>query len=338
MATNDLSPAAGSLAGTSAPVMQTEAAPAPVWLGETGNSGLRFYGGFVRDEWLPQLANGRQAYRVSREMSDNCATVSAMLFAIKHLIRALKCRVEVVGGEPKSAKEAEFVESCMEDMAGTWDGFLTDVLTMLEFGYAPIEMVFKRRAGHKETPNETSRYSDGLIGISKLSLRSQETLIKWLMDDKGTVYGMTQQPWNAPQVNIPMQKILLFRTTEQRGNPEGESLLRKSWRAWYFLKRHEEIEAVGVERDLAGLPMMLVPSSLVQTANGTDAVAAQAKATLVKYQQICRDIRNNQQAALVLPSDRDEKGNLQYEFKLVTSGGKRNFDTRAVPDQVESGG
>ena len=326
--TGPLPQASASPNGTSAPTMQTEIAPMPVWLGETGNSGLKAYGGFVRDEWLPQLASGRQAYRVYREMSDNCATVSALLFAIKHLIRALECRVEVAGDDPESAKAAEFVESCMDDMSGTWDGFLTDVLTMLEFGYAPVEMVFKRRAGHSDDLNATSCHDDGLIGIGKMSLRSQETLIKWLMDDKGTVYGMTQQPWNSAMVNIPIQKLLLFRTTEQRGNPEGESLLRKSYRAWYFLKRLEEFEGMAVERNLVGIPQFLLPTTEMQASLGTGPDAVKAKQMIAAYQKIGRDLKAGSQSYIITPSDRDEKGNLQYEFKLVTanSGGKTNLD------------
>ena len=33
-------------------------------------------------------------------------------------------------------------------------------------------------------------------------------------------------------------------------------MLRNSYRSWYYKKRLEEFESVGVERDLAGLPMV----------------------------------------------------------------------------------
>jgi hypothetical protein len=148
------------------------------------------------------------------------------------------------------------------------------------------------------------------------------------MDDKGNVYGMTQQPWNAPMVNIPMQKLLLFRTTEVRGNPEGLSILRTAWRSWYFQKRLEELEGIAVERNLVGIPQFLVPSALIQSAAGNDAISASARATLAEYQKLGSNLRANQQSYVITPSDRDEKGNLQYEFKLVTASGgsKANVD------------
>jgi hypothetical protein len=60
-------------------------------------------------------------------------------------------------------------------------------------------------------------------------------------------------------VFIPIEKMLLFRTTVQRNNPEGRSMLRTAYRPWRNKKRIEEIEGVGIERDLAGLPMARIP-------------------------------------------------------------------------------
>lgn len=308
----------------------TEAPPPANYMVEAGSSGLRVYGGYVRDEFQPQLF-GRNAIRIYREMADNSATVGALLYAIKQIIRALNCRVEPADGVPGAEDAAEFVESLKDDMIGSWDGFMTDVLTFLEQGFAPVEVVYKRRLGRKYDPMKSSKHDDGLIGIAKMGLRSQETLVKWLMDDNGNITGLTQQPWNAPMVSVPIEKLLLFRTTEERNNPQGRSLLRSAWRAWYFLKRLEEIEAIGIERDLAGLPVVKVPSSLIQAANGNDPVNAPiAKATLQAYKDMVVNIRRDEQEGVVIPSDRDEKGNLQYELSLLTSGGARQFDTNAI--------
>jgi hypothetical protein len=176
----------------------------------------------------------------------------------------------------------------------------------------------------------SSNHDDGLIGVSKMGLRSQDTIVKWLMDDNGNITGLKQQPWAGPMVDIPAEKLLLFRTTEERGNPQGRSILRSAWRAWYMLKRIEEVEGIGIERDLAGFPVMMIPSSLIQAARGTDSQAAQAAATLKAYQDLAVNIRRDEQEGAVLPSDRDERGNLQYELKLLNSGGARQFDTSAI--------
>ncbi|MBF0560709.1 MAG: hypothetical protein HQL37_01585 [Alphaproteobacteria bacterium] len=310
--------------------MQTEPPPPPNYFVETGAPGLRSFGGYVRDDFVPQLY-GRNAILVYREMADNNASVGAALFAIKQIIRSLECRVEPADGVPGGEAAAVFVASLKDDMMNSWDGFLTEVLTMMEYGFAPIEVVYKRRRGHASDPLTASRHTDGLIGVAKLGLRAQDTLVKWLMDSNGNLFGMTQQPWNAPMVDIPIEKLLLFRTSEEKNNPQGRSVLRSAWRAWYCLKRIEEIEAIGIERDLAGLPVVKVPSSLIQAANGSDpVVAASAVQTLNAYKAMVRNIRRDEQEGVVLPSDRDEQGHLQYELSLLSTGGTRQFDTSAI--------
>ena len=61
---------------------------------------------------------------------------------------------------------------------------------------------------------------------------------------------------------IPMSKALLFRTKSRKNNPEGRSILRNAYRSWYFKRRIQEIEGIGIERDLAGLPVMHGPEGL----------------------------------------------------------------------------
>ena len=61
---------------------------------------------------------------------------------------------------------------------------------------------------------------------------------------------------------IPIDKALLFRTKSRKDNPEGRSILRNAYRSWYFKRRIQEVEGIGIERDLAGLPVMYAPADL----------------------------------------------------------------------------
>jgi hypothetical protein len=58
-------------------------------------------------------------------------------------------------------------------------------------------------------------------------------------------------------VLLPRSKILLFRAGRHKGDPFGKSMLRDAYLAWRFLSVIEEIEANGVAKDLAGLPVNL---------------------------------------------------------------------------------
>ena len=67
-----------------------------------------------------------------------------------------------------------------------------------------------------------------------------------------------------------MEKCLLFRTQTHKNNPEGRSILRNAYRSWYFKKRIEEIEGVGIERDLAGIPIAYVDPAIMSAGATAD--------------------------------------------------------------------
>lgn len=133
-------------------------------------------------------------------------------------------------------------------------------MSFLTFGWSFHEIVYKRRAGNSRDPRLNSKYTDGLIGWQKLPIRSQETLFRWEYDDHDNLTGMTQlPPPKYVMATIPIDKALHFRTKSRKNNPEGRSILRSAYRAWYFKRRIQEIEGVGIERDLAGLPTLTAP-------------------------------------------------------------------------------
>jgi hypothetical protein len=55
---------------------------------------------------------------------------------------------------------------------------------------------------------------------------------------------------------------MLFRTKSRKGSPEGKSILRNAYRSWYFKRRIQEIEGIGIERDLAGFPTLTAPEGM----------------------------------------------------------------------------
>jgi hypothetical protein len=307
------------------------AARFPSWM-EIGATGLKRSGGVVDEEFLPQL-RGRKAVQVYKEMSENDPIVGALMHTFNMLLRNVQWRVEASGSKQEDVKAAKFVESCMDDMEHTWSDFVSEVLSMLVYGWSWFEVVYKRRLGLYTRDHRTmSRHEDGLIGWRKLPVRAQETLFKWVFDDDGRVRAMVQMP--APhyrQTLVPMSRSLLFRYQHAKGNPEGRSLLRNAYRPWFYKKRIEEFEAVGVERDLAGLPMVKVPAEWLRAKPGT----AQHKAVL-EFKKMVKSIRRDEQEGLVFPQayDQDTKQPL-FDFQLLGSGGSRAFSTDSIINRYE---
>ena len=59
------------------------------------------------------------------------------------------------------------------------------------------------------------------------------------------------------EIVMTRAKFMLFRAGRHRGDPYGKSPLRDAYLAWRFLTALEDLEAVGVAKDLNGLPVNL---------------------------------------------------------------------------------
>jgi hypothetical protein len=299
---------------------------------EVGRTGLRRVSGIVQEEFLPQL-RGRKAVQVYREMSENDAIVGALIFSVERLLRQLEWRVEAASNNPDDKANAEFVEQCMDDMSHSWDDLVAEILSMLVYGWSWHYIVYKKRIGPWEKdPKKRSKHSDGKIGWRKMPIRSQETLFRWGFDDDGGIKTMFQMaPPQYDLVSLDIERSLLFRTTTAKNNPEGFSLLRRAYRSWFLKKRLEEFESIGVERDLAGLPVARVPSRYLDAKTGTK--EAQMVAA---FRKMVQSVRRDENEGIVLPSefDFDTKQQL-FDFELMTSGGSRQFDTNALIQRYE---
>ena len=299
-------------------------------MNELGATGLRRFSGFIYDEFLPELI-GWKGTAIYKEMSHNEPTISAVLFAIKMLIRRTKWTMDSASDSTGDKECAEFIETCMDDMSMTWADVINEVLTMLEYGYSVHEIVYKRRCGDVDATSMRSKYSDGRIGWRKLSIRSQDTIYRWHFDDNGGIQGVEQlAPPHYRHTVIPVEKFLLFRTTVEKNNPEGLSILRGAYRPWFMKRTIENIEGIGIERDLAGLPMAFVPPELLSV-NASDS----QRALLGAIKNMTVNVRRNEQEGMVFPLAYDDEGHQLYDFKLLSSGGSRQFDTNAVINRYD---
>lgn len=285
---------------------------------EIGRVGQRRYGGIFYEEFLSEL-RGRKGAEVFTEMSNNDETIGAILFAIEMLVRQASWNVEPGGSTAKDREAAEFVKSCMDDMQQTWIDTISEILSFLTYGWSFHEIVYKRRMGRTKDNRASSKYDDGLIGWMKLPIRSQETLYQWEYDDQDNLIGMTQMP--PPDfglITIPMNKAMLFRTRSRKDNPEGRSILRTAYRSWYFKRRIQEIEGIGIERDLAGLPVITTPEGMdIWDKDDEDMNAIRAG-----LEAMVKNIRRDSTEGLVLP--------FGYTFELTSTGGSRQFDTNSI--------
>ncbi len=274
--------------------------------GEIGVTGLVTTGGMIRYEFLRELT-GREGAKRYREMAWNSPIVGAMLAAIEYAIRRIDWNFESDDGADD--ERLTLLNDARDALTTSWNDHISEALSMLTYGWSLFEIVYQRDEG-------------GRILWRKFAIRGQDTLDKWEFSPEGGLSAFVQRaaPTYTP-TTIPMEKCLLYRTRVERNNPEGRSLLRNAWTPYYFLKNIQSIEAIGIERDLCGMPVITLPSG-ADTADTAGSDFGIAKS-------LVRNIRNDEQAGVVLPGP-------DWKLELLSTGGSRQFDTDAIIRRYEA--
>lgn len=304
-----------------------------------GVAGDNTHNGQIRaDEFLPEL-RGKKAIRKYREMRDNDSTIGAVMYATEQVLRDVELKVVAANDSAEAQREKEFVESVLDDMDHTLDDHIAEALSSLSYGFAWFEVVYKRRAGPQfRSYKKYSKYSDGRIGIRKLASRAPWTVSKFDVDQKsGDVLGMYQEGSQFGKSHyIPATKSLYYKTTAINGDPSGRSILRNAYTSYEYLNNLQSIEAIAVERELAGIPVARIPSEYLSS----DATASQS-AIRSDLQDILRDVKFNEQGYIILPSDTypDKDGSPTsvrlMDIELMASSGTRNIQIDPIINRYQ---
>ena len=258
---------------------------------DIGDTGLNTTGwGEIGDEFLREWQGaGEKAKRV-REMLYNSPVISALRLAIEMPLRDIDW--QFVSDDGEDDPRVALLNEAQAAMSHSWDDHITDALDFLWYGWSMFTITYRQDGGR--------------ILWRKLKPLAHDTLQRWQFEDDGGLKGVQQWPhlWPEP---IPIERMVIYRFRRARGNPEGESILRPAWTSWYYAKNIQHIEAVGIERNLAGLPVIHLPEKADMT-EGDD-----PSADVNRARKIVADVRNDEQAGLVLP--------FGWEFSLTASAG-----------------
>ena len=304
-------------------------------LGAIGYSGLKMFDGVVETEMVSDLKYPKSNETYEKMMLHPAVNASIAL----HKSMVGKATYRVL--PPKDASEEEksqtkIVEEMLGDMETPLPAVISEAMTMLEYGFAPLEKIFRRR-----TKDSGSLYDDGLIGIRKISLRHQKSISKFVFSEDGeNVIGIKQDisllsdPYNRytnigkNSPVIPRNKFLLFTAGDKKTNPFGTSPLRNVYLPFCYLSSIEELEASGISKDLQGLPVLQIPAQYMSSD------ASPEQKTFYQYaQNLVRNIQVNSQSGIVLPLIYDpETRQPLFKLDLLSTEGKKHYDLNKVKD------
>ena len=304
-----------------------------------GVAGDNTYNGQIRaDEFLPEL-RGKKAIRKYREMLDNDSTVGAVMYSVEQILRDVDLHVKPANDSEEAKREAEFVDSVLHDMDHSLDDHISEALSFLSYGFGWFEVIYKRRQGTAtRSDKKYSKFDDGRIGVRKIACRAPWTISRFNVNQKtGDVLGVEQDVGFMGGRNyIPTNKSLYYRTTTINGDHSGRSILRNAYTSYEYLNNLQAIEAIAVERELAGIPVARIPAEYLSG----DASAAQS-GFVNNLQQILRDVKFNEQGYIILPSDTypDKDGaptnTRLVDIELMASNGKRNIDINPIINRYQ---
>jgi len=303
-------------------------------LNQIGISGLKRSGGYIYEEFHPRL-RGKRAIEVFREMADNDAVCGCIIRSHTSIIGQAKRELKAADDSLEALFYKDKIESMFGDCEQTESERMQEILSMCWAGYSIFAKNWKQRRkslSYISPANYNSKYDDGLYAPRRILGLSQDSIEEWKFSKEGNIEGAWQMAWpDFKRELIPAEYILLYRVDAQKNNPEGKSILRNAYRSWWFLKRIQELEAIGVERDMAGLMVMRLPPEFF-----ADNASTAQKNTVEAFRKIAERARRNEYDGLLYPAGDTANGKTGWDVSLLQSGGRRPMDVDAIVKRLES--
>ena len=242
---------------------------------EIGRTGTSNFSGIIQSEYLGKLS-GMNAMKTYDEMRRSDSTVDAGIQAVSLPIRRANWYVEPASEDKQDVEMADFIhDNLMEFMSITWDDFLRQALLNIVFGVSVFEKVFE------------IRNIDGkdMICWRKFAPRMATTIQRWEL--KSGEDGIVQNTNEGGEVEIPMEKLLVFCNDKEGDNWWGISKLRKAYKPWYIKSNLEKIDAIAHERQGLGLPSVKLdanasPEEIAKAVTVLQAMSAHEEGYLIQ--------------------------------------------------------
>lgn len=241
-----------------------------------------------------RLLASRRAITEYRKMG-NDSTVAAIMYALTMLVRSVEWSI-TPGDDAQARRNADYLKEQIDALPHPFSDIPQEAVAGVLYGFSFHEITYTT--------------DSGLIGWSSIDHRPQHTLLKWELDEQNQPEVFVQMLPQGGRADIPVPvKGFLFRTDTTA--PSGVSLFRGAYDAWVKKHQAEHSLMVGVDRNLRGMPKILMPSDILAQGEGNAVYDA--------MKDLVTRIKRDEQMGLLLPSDRDEDGNLLYEFVIETT-------------------
>ena len=256
-------------------------------IGVTGaavNSGLGFKertydADFETEEINPKL-QGRNKYETYMNMLSNVTVIAASVRYFLNL--TARATWSFRPSDPDSDEAKRYADLAtqifLHDPKTSWHRIVRRMALYRFYGFSLQEFTVYRR-------------EDGVISIFDIMNRPQRTIREWEFNEQGEITKVIQEhPVSNIEYILPRYKLLYIVDDTISDSPSGLGLLRHIVAAADALKRFEQLEGVGFETDLRGIPIGRAPlSALAQMVKGNKITQRQMDSILAPI----KDFLNN---------------------------------------------
>lgn len=243
---------------------------------------------------------GRNGSLKYRKMATGDPTIGMLLRAHKNPIRSANWSIPMPDDIGKVEETAInfLTQWFFEDYTTTFDTLLGQILSFIEYGFSCFERVYMPYI-----------YEGNKLLVPMLQQRLQTSIVN-IFPDRQIVQQLTAK---HGLVDIPMENLIFFILNQQGADMRGESMLRNCYKSWTSKSTYEEYMGIGIQRNTAGIPSMVVPKGTKVTSPDYEAA-----------ETLLRNIAFHENAYMILPQD--------WEFKIEES----KFDTEKTQKAIDS--
>lgn len=277
---------------------------------DIGATGLEEVFGRINEDFLTEWKDVDKKVKQVTEMLSNSAAVGALRLAIELSIRDMGWHFTDEDGE--DTERLRLLNESWDAMSHSWNDHIQEAILAPFYGWSMFTIIYRREGGR--------------LLWRKFKMLGHDTVWRWLFAEDGGLEGLEQKPHLNPEP-IPIERMLIYRFRKTKGNPEGESILRPAWVPWYYVKNIQQVEAIGIERNLNGLPVITPPAGTDFSDGSTDRTEAE---------KIVRNIRVDEQGGVTLPPPTGPDEHERWHLELLNSGLMSNvIDTDKVINRYD---
>lgn len=177
-----------------------------------------------------------RGYRTVDAMRRDEQIKAAMRYK-KHAVLSTGWQITSPEDQPKDWEPTVFVDHALRSLGGTLESKLEECMTAFEYGHSIGELVYQKT-------------EDGKIGLKKLAYRKPHD-IKYKQDIHGNILAVVQETPDG-EINLPLEKLVLFSYQPEFSNPYGRCDFEAAYRPWWH--KESAYRWLGMYMERLGIP------------------------------------------------------------------------------------